>query len=68
MGKKFNSLQKVWDVKKCQPLSNYRGHSGRLFCVQWSMTHPDMIYSGADDFSVHAWKPSSQEYSVPPKG
>ena len=49
-------------------MANYRGHSGRLFCTQWSMTDPDVIYTGADDFSVHAWRISQQEYIVPPKG
>ena len=49
-------------------MANYRGHSGRLFCTQWSMTDPDVIYTGADDFSVHAWRISQQEYIVPLKG
>ena len=63
-----HSNPQVWDVKNVQPMANYRGHSGRLFCTQWSMTDPDVIYTGADDFSVHAWRISQQEYIVPPKG
>ena len=32
------------------------------------MTDPDVIYTGAEDFSVHAWRISQQKYIVPPKG
>ena len=58
----------MWDVKNVLPVANYRGHSGRLFCAQWSTTDADVVYTGADDFSVHAWHVSKQEHTVPPKG
>ena len=58
----------IWDVKQGAPVANYRGHSGRLLSVQWSATDSDMIYTGGDDFCVHAWRISQQQHKVPPKG
>ncbi|KAK3524646.1 hypothetical protein QTP70_033871 [Hemibagrus guttatus] len=57
----------VWDVLKQEPVCNYRGHSGRVLCVQWSPVNPDLIWTGADDFTVQEWAVSKQEHVKPPK-
>lgn len=56
-----------------RPLANYRGHEGRLLCVHWSSVVEEcdesgLIYSGADDYSVHVWKQDKQEHMAPPSG
>lgn len=58
----------VWDVLKEEPLHNYRGHRGRLLCVQWSPVEADCIYTGGDDFCVHKWVATKQKHSRPPQG
>ena len=58
----------VWDVLKGEGLVNYRGHGNRVMCVEWSPVDPDVVWTGADDFTVHEWKPSKQEFTAPPKG
>ncbi|TUJ91749.1 Gem-associated protein 5 [Bagarius yarrelli] len=60
-------LVTVWDVLKQEPVCNYRGHSGRVLCVQWSPVNPDLIWTGADDFTVQEWAASKQEHVKPPK-
>ncbi|GAA6072079.1 gem-associated protein 5, partial [Tachysurus ichikawai] len=57
----------VWDVLKQEPVCNYRGHHGRVLCVQWSPVNPDLIWTGADDFTVQEWAVSKQEHVKPPK-
>ncbi len=52
---------------KEEPVCNYRGHSGRLLCVQWSTVHPDLVWTGGDDFTLHEWAVSKQEHVTPPK-
>ncbi|KAI4880888.1 hypothetical protein NFI96_029768 [Prochilodus magdalenae] len=61
------TFKQVWDVLKEEPVCNYRGHSGRLLCVQWSPVDPDLVWTGADDFSVQEWAVSKQEHARPPK-
>jgi len=58
----------VWDVLKGEGLVNYRGHGNRVMCVEWSPLDPDMVWTGADDFTVHEWRPSRQEHTAPPRG
>ncbi|XP_033744086.1 gem-associated protein 5-like [Pecten maximus] len=48
----------VWDVDKNEMLACYQGHNGRLLCVQWNGLHEDLVLTGADDFSLHQWRPS----------
>uniref|UniRef100_A0A8C8VFV3 Gem nuclear organelle associated protein 5 n=1 Tax=Pelusios castaneus TaxID=367368 RepID=A0A8C8VFV3_9SAUR len=64
----YDGTAQVWDVLKEEPLCNYRGHAGRLLCVQWSPVDSDSVYTGADDFCVHKWLISKQEYTRPPPG
>lgn len=52
----FDKTAVVWDVKSGEALARYTGHSGRLMCVIWSLTDPDLIYTGSEDCCLHAWK------------
>lgn len=61
------TLIQVWDVLKEDPVCNYRGHSGRLLCVQWSPVDPDLVWTGGDDFTIQEWAVSKQEHVRPPK-
>ncbi len=58
----------VWDVRKGEPVANFRDHGGRLLCAHWSGLDPDLIYTGADDFTAQAWKVSEQPHKAPPAG
>ena len=53
---------------KGEGLVNYRGHGNRVMCVEWSPVDPDVVWTGADDFTVHEWRLSKQEFTAPPKG
>ncbi|KAM6150323.1 gem-associated protein 5 isoform 2-T2 [Erethizon dorsatum] len=64
----YDGTAQVWDTLREQPLHNFRGHRGRLLCVVWSPLEPECIYSGADDFCVYRWLPSTQAHSRPPQG
>lgn len=61
----------MWDVASEAPLYNFRGHHGRLLCVAWSKASnregEGVIYSGADDYTVHRWFASDQQFKEPPK-
>lgn len=58
----------MWDVLEEAAVSNYRGHTGYLLCVDWSPVDPDVIWTGGKDFTVQEWKVSQQEFTKPPKG
>nr|CAB3248745.1 gem-associated protein 5 [Phallusia mammillata] len=67
----YDGTVQVWDLMTERPLSNYRGHEGRILCVHWSSVADDgessgLIYSGADDYSVHVWNHAKQEHTAPP--
>lgn len=62
-----SAVLQVWDVLKQEAVCNYRGHNGRVLCVQWSPVNPDLIWTGADDFTVQEWAVSKQEHAKPPK-
>ncbi|XP_023582343.1 gem-associated protein 5 isoform X1 [Trichechus manatus latirostris] len=64
----YDGTAQVWDTLREEPLCNFRGHRGRLLCVEWSPLDPDCIYSGADDFCVYKWLTSMQDHSRPPQG
>ncbi|XP_049730126.1 gem-associated protein 5 isoform X1 [Elephas maximus indicus] len=64
----YDGTAQVWDTLREEPLCNFRGHRGRLLCVEWSPLDPDCIYSGADDFCVYKWLTSMQNHSRPPQG
>ncbi|KAG1690688.1 Gem-associated protein 5 [Nymphon striatum] len=60
-----NSVQ-VWDVKKSEPLANFRGHIARVFCAVWNPLDPNEIISGSEDATLQFWKISEQTNKVPP--
>ncbi|KAJ3589510.1 hypothetical protein NHX12_010355 [Muraenolepis orangiensis] len=64
----YDRTAQVWDVLKGEGLVNYRGHGNRVMCVEWSPVDPDVVWTGADDFTVHEWKLSRQDFTSPPKG
>jgi len=62
----FFLCNKVWDAQKNEGLGNYRGHLGRVHCVAWSYTNPDVLFSGSEDFCLHRWKYTETEHKSPP--
>lgn len=44
---------------------NYGGHLNRVFRVEFSPSDPDLMYSFADENSVHVWHPSEQTAKTP---
>ncbi|CAL8362299.1 unnamed protein product [Lota lota] len=64
----YDRTAQVWDVLKGEGLVNYRGHGNRVMCVEWSPVDPDVVWTGADDFTVHEWRLSRQEFTAPPRG
>lgn len=71
----YDSTAQVWDTKTEKPLYNFRGHHGRLMCVAWTSVIEDensakssgMIYTGADDYTVHGWYAEDQQHTEPVK-
>ena len=66
LNKLLHGFLQVWDVVKGEPLVNYRGHSGRVMTVAWSLIDPDVLFSGSDDFTVRPWRISQQVFKEPP--
>lgn len=54
----YDHTVQLWDTKTGKPLVNYGGHTSRVFRVEFSPDDPDLLYSFADENSVHAWRPS----------
>ncbi|XP_077975936.1 gem-associated protein 5-like [Styela clava] len=71
----YDSTAQVWDTETEKPLHNFRGHHGRLMCVIWSSVideqNPEkssgIIYTGADDYTVHGWYAEDQQHTEPVK-
>ena len=60
----------VWDAFNETGLVNYRGHNCIVLSVAWSTVcingeTEERIYSGGQDFAIHAWRPSQQKFKVP---
>uniref|UniRef100_A0A0K2ULA9 Gem (Nuclear organelle) associated protein 5 [Orcinus orca] n=1 Tax=Lepeophtheirus salmonis TaxID=72036 RepID=A0A0K2ULA9_LEPSM len=62
----YDLSAQIWNAIKGEPLANFRGHTKRLLCASWSMTDPNVIYTGADDSTLYTWKISELEHKVPP--
>lgn len=58
----------VWDASKGQTIASYHGHRGRLLCVQWSGSDPDVVFTGGEDFTFHKWRVSRNPYSAEDDG
>lgn len=55
-------------MSKGQTIASYHGHRGRLLCVQWSGSDPDVVFTGGEDFTFHKWRVSRNPYSAEDDG
>ena len=58
----------IWNVSTAEPEANFRGHCGRVLCVQWSDSDADVIYSGGQDNTLQCWRISDQQHTKPLPG
>ena len=58
----------VWNVKENRGVANFRGHRGKVLCVQWCALEAGVVYSGADDHTVQKWRVSEQPDTLPVTG
>ncbi|XP_042862152.1 gem-associated protein 5-like isoform X2 [Penaeus japonicus] len=61
----YDHTIQLWDAKTGEPKVNYGGHLSRAFRVEFSPSDPDLVYSFADENSVHVWRPSEQTAKTP---
>lgn len=52
----------MWNVRSGTILAMYNEHNGRLFCVEWSLSDPDIILTGSDDHTVRVWRRSQHAW------
>jgi len=50
-------------VRSGTPVAMYSGHNGRLLCVEWSASNPDVIFTGSDDHTVRVWHVSQHVWT-----
>ncbi|KAK7082375.1 hypothetical protein SK128_007077 [Halocaridina rubra] len=60
----YDHTVQLWDTKTGSPIVNYGGHSHRVFRVEFSPSDPDLMYSFADETTIHCWKPSQQTCKI----
>lgn len=48
-------------------MSNFPGHSGRLYSGMWNPLDKDMVFTGGEDSCVYGWRVSKQIHSLPNK-
>ena len=53
----------MWDVRRAVLVAVYGEHFGRLLSVEWSATDADVVLSGSDDHTVHAWHISQHHWN-----
>ena len=46
-------------------LGNYGGHRARVFRVEFSPSDPDLLFSCAEENSLHSWQPSKLTSNTP---
>ncbi|GKV38322.1 hypothetical protein SLEP1_g46246 [Rubroshorea leprosula] len=51
----FEGVVQVWDVTRCQVLTEMKEHEQRVWSIDFSSADPTMLASGSDDFSVKLW-------------
>ncbi|GAB6029113.1 Gem-associated protein 5 [Chamberlinius hualienensis] len=56
----FDNTCCVWNVFERKLIACYINHTARVLCAEWNPADPNMIFSGGEDFMVHAWKISEQ--------
>ncbi|GAM19238.1 hypothetical protein SAMD00019534_024130 [Acytostelium subglobosum LB1] len=57
----------VWNIDSNQPISNMRGHDGRVLTVLWSYLYPNVIFTGGEDQTVRMWDYTKQPFKQPPQ-
>ena len=45
----------VWDVEQEKVLHTLAGHLGKVYCVVWSLTDPNCLFTGSEDQTVWSW-------------
>jgi len=45
----------IWDVEQEKVLNTLAGHLGKVYCVVWSLTEPNCLFSGSEDQTVWKW-------------
>ena len=63
----YDCTGQVWDVKKKEPISNFSGHAGRLFCGLWSPIDPNIVFTGGEDSTIYGWNINNQKDKLPVK-
>jgi hypothetical protein len=63
----FDKTAQVWNATTGEALFNYRGHSGAILSVQWSLLDEKMIYSSGDDDFVKYWNFDECTHKTPKK-
>ncbi|CAL4200563.1 unnamed protein product, partial [Meganyctiphanes norvegica] len=57
----YDHTIQLWDTNTGEAICNYGGHAYRVFRVEFSPSDPDLMYSFAEENSVHMWRPSEQK-------
>ena len=63
----YDCTAQVWDVSKKEPICNFSGHKGRLFCGLWSPLDSNVVYTGGEDSTVYGWNIQLQNNKLPIK-
>lgn len=63
----YDHTCQVWNMDTGEAIGNYRGHLSRVFRVEFSPDEADLLYSFADENSVHHWRISDLEDNAPPE-
>ncbi|KAJ9592049.1 hypothetical protein L9F63_001428, partial [Diploptera punctata] len=61
----FDGTAQLWNVPAQQPIANYCLHSSHVYCCAWSPLDPDLVITGATDFTLRVWKISKQTQTLP---
>jgi len=53
----------VWDVRHGLLVAVNGEHFGRLLSIVWSTADEDIVFTGSDDHTVHAWHISQHRWN-----
>ena len=63
----YDCTAQIWDLTTKEPVSNFSGHAGRLFCGLWSPTDHNIVFTGGEDSTIFGWNILEQKDKVPVK-